>query len=205
MNFPFVHFRTVFQLVSMITVETLELILVVLFNMKPKNFHFWWSEATFLAILDKHINKYFLRSFIDGNWLDLIFEIKRIWSFVIISTLKFVISLFMVEICVSSSLVFSSVLLFLQTNELLVGYFSTMFASFIYISLRNSLMTQSFMSNLWHLGESVCSLGLIVLSAFSKKNLTFLSIIAMFLTSVSSTSCVTPPISWSSAISTICH
>ena len=78
MNFPFVHFWTVFQLVSMITVETLELILVVLFNMKPKNFHFWWSEATFLAILDKHINKYFLRSFIDGNWLDLIFEIKRI-------------------------------------------------------------------------------------------------------------------------------
>jgi hypothetical protein len=61
----------------MITVETLELILMVLFNMKPKNFHFWWSEATFLAILDKHINKYFLRSFINGNWLDLIF-VKRI-------------------------------------------------------------------------------------------------------------------------------
>ena len=59
MNFPFVHFRTVFQLVSMITVETLELILVVLFNVKPKNFHFWWREATFLAILDKNINKYF--------------------------------------------------------------------------------------------------------------------------------------------------
>ena len=170
MNFPFVHFRTVFQLVSMITVETLELILVVLFNMKPKNFHFWWSEATFLAILDKHINKYFLRSFIDGNWLDLIFEIKRIWSFVIISTLKFVISLFMVQICASSSLGFSSVLFFLQTTELSVGYFSTMVASFVYISLRNSLMTQSFMSNLWHLGESVCSLGLFVLSLFSKNS-----------------------------------
>ena len=75
---PFCAFQLMFQFVSMITVETLELILMVLFNMKPKNLNFWWSEATFLAILDKHINKYFLRSFIDGNWLDLIFEIKRI-------------------------------------------------------------------------------------------------------------------------------
>ena len=117
MNFPFVHFRTMFQIVSMITVETLELILVVLFNMKPNNFHFWWSEATFLVILEKHINKYFLRSFIDGNWRNLIFEIKRIGSFVIILTLKFVIYLFMVEICASKSLVFSSVLFFFFANH----------------------------------------------------------------------------------------
>ena len=69
---------------------------------KELSFHFCWSEATFLAIYDKNINKYFLRSVIDGNWLDFIFEIKRILSFVIISALKFVISLFMVEICASS-------------------------------------------------------------------------------------------------------
>ena len=86
-----------------------------------------------------------------------------------------------------------------------VGYFSTVVASYVFISLWNSLMTWSFMWHLWHVFALVFSLGFIVLYALSKNYKTILSIIPMFLTSVSSTSFASPPISWSSAIYKICH
>ena len=81
-----------------------------------------------------------------------------------------------------------------------VGDFSTVVASYVFISLWSSLMTWSFMWHLWHLFASVCSLGFIELYVLPKNYKTILSIIPMFLTSVSSTSFASPPIPWSSAI-----
>ena len=49
-----------------ITVGTLDLILVV--NIKPKNFYLWCLETTFFAFLEKHNNN-FLKNLIDGYWL----------------------------------------------------------------------------------------------------------------------------------------
>ena len=55
-----------------------------------------------------------------------------------------------------------------------------MVASFVWISLWNSLMTWSFMWHLGHLGESVCSLVFIVLNAFSKNENYIVSHINVF-------------------------
>ena len=105
-------------------------------------------------------------------------SIEISWSFVTSSNFKFDISLFMGEICASSSLVFfsfffRSFLLPLYNftywpSPMSVGDFSTVVASYVYISLWNSLMTWSFIWHLWQVCESVCSLWFIVLYALSK-------------------------------------
>ena len=105
-------------------------------------------------------------------------SIEISWSFVTISNFKFDISLFMGEICASSSSVFfsfffRSFLLPLHNftywpSPMSVGDFSTVVASYVYISLWNSLMTWSFIWHLWQVCESVCSLWFIVLYALSK-------------------------------------
>ena len=110
MNFPFVLFHMAFKIEFIITVGTLDLILVVVFNMKPKIFFLIYGAGKlhFLQFLTNTSTIIFCRTLMMATY----------WTF------KFEISLLMAAICALSLSVFLSFF-----------YLFTMVASFVLISL----------------------------------------------------------------------
>ena len=189
----FVHFPLVFKGEFIITVRTLELLLVIFFMWSSRTFIFNTEKLHFLQFLTKALAIISSRTLLMATGWTRSLAIERSWFFVTISAFKLDISLFMAAICALSSSVFFSFLLihygclFCLNKLMKFTYdmiFYVAFGTFRWVSLFTGVHC--------------------VICVF-KNEKTILSVISMFLTYVSSTSFASPPTSRSSAISTICH